>query len=134
MASQFVGLEFTCNARGTFYGSLATHRLGIHNLLLVKSTSQRVIRSFDRNGGETEDFYVLNYLIEGHGRTAQNGNFHPVSAGEFFVFDPASPARLDPVGAFPLLTLSSSRPLVDLPLSRPQFLAPAPATPPTPRT
>jgi AraC-like DNA-binding protein len=128
IASQFVDLEFTRNARGTFYGSLATHRLGIHNLLLVKSTSQRVIRSFDRNGGETEDFYVLNYLIEGHGRTAQNGNFHPVSAGEFFMFDLTSPGELDLVGDFTILTLSLSRELVDRHVARAQCLCAVPVS------
>jgi len=128
ISDQFVDLDFTCNAQDQFYGSLATHPLGVHSLLLVKSTSQRVIRTLDRKAGGTEDFYVLNYLVDGHGHTAQNGNLHPVSAGEFFMFDLTSPAELDLVGDFTILTLSLTRKLVDRHVARAQCLCAIPVS------
>lgn len=128
ISSQFVDLGFTRNAHGSFYGSFATHQLGRQSLLLVKSTSQRVVRTVERGGGEIDNFYVLNYLVDGHGHTAQNGNIHTVSAGEFFMFDLTTPAELDLVGDFTLLTLTLSRNLVDRHVANAQCLCAIPVS------
>jgi AraC-like DNA-binding protein len=128
VASEFVDLDFTRNERGVFFGSLATHQVGLNRLLLVESTSQRVIRAPDRAVGASADFYALNYLVDGNGCVTQNDNSRAVAAGEFFLFDLAAPGELELAGDFQILTLSLPRALVDRHIARAGCLCAVPVS------
>lgn len=112
VAAQFVGLDCARTTPGCFYGNLAAHPLGqCCKLLLVKSTSQSIALATDQH--RTQDSYVLNYLIAGHGRAVQNGNVRSVHAGDLFLFDLTSAAQLDLFDDFSILTVSLPRKQVD---------------------
>jgi AraC-like DNA-binding protein len=129
ISTQFVDLDCTPTARGHFYGSLATQRLGRScSLLLVKSTSQRVVRTIDHSSHTLQDSYVLNYLVSGHGRTFQNGNVHDVFAGQLFLFDLTSAAELELLDDFSILTLSLPRKVVDRYIAAAAHLCAIPVT------
>jgi len=128
VSRQFAALDFTRSECGVFFGSLATHQLGLHHLLLVKSTSQRITRTLRSDAGANANFYALNYLVDGHARVTQNDNCYAIGAGDFFLFDLTAAGALELTGEFNMLTLSLPRPLVDRYMAQAQRLCAIPVS------
>jgi AraC family transcriptional regulator, positive regulator of tynA and feaB len=109
-----------------FFGNLTACDIGSSKLLYVNSTSQCVTRTEQRVSKDRRDLYLLNYLLSGRGCISQHGNFHDLSAGDFFIHDSASTGTLELMSDFKMITLSLSRALIDRHFARAQYLCAVP--------
>jgi AraC family transcriptional regulator, positive regulator of tynA and feaB len=126
ISNNLISVNIDQGSYGTFFGSLLTCEIGSSQLLHVSSTSQSVTRTGQGASEDRKNSYLLNYLADGHGSTSQHGNFHDLTAGDFFIHDSSSAGSLRLIGDFEMYTLSLTRALVDRYFARAQYLCSAP--------
>jgi len=109
----FVQLE--CNVlknRREFFGDIQAYQLGMLGLSRIRATAQSVSRTLPKIRQSSEDCFLVNIQIAGHGLLMQDGKVADLRPGDFALYDSNRPYQMQFEDRFEQLVLTLPGPVL----------------------